>query len=644
MKYKKISIFAIMLLLVGCNTVFTSNGEISDTSVSIEDSIENIDSNPISDIGSNTSGDNPISIIGGSDSTDSAGKDSATDDSQNTGIIEENYQYFIQEDSNADRTFMRTPYIPNMESDAPANYYESIRGRKGDSLKSGLKGIISNPRTNYDWSRFEIVDEDPFDSSSVFLIYPRTSYKKTAHVNGSAPHCWNKEHTYPQSKLTGNSKSDTHLIFADDWKTNGTRSNYVYGVVPHNNSTKVLDSAGRLTANWKSGNVFEPCDAAKGEVARATLYTNLLYGNSLGGNFANVDTLFEWHNEFPVTSWEILRNNRNYKEQGNRNPFIDHPEFAQMIFDSKYSGDGALNDTGKANVTSIKLDTTNVKKEFEVFETFSSTGLSIKVDYDDGSSKNVQVGFKTNFDGVTFNESQIGNQIVSVSYGELTQTYQINVKPSTRVLVDIEINTANVKKTFMVGETFSSQKLVITGKFDNNMSSPLTNFVTNFDKHVFTSAELGEQTVTVTCEGFNKTYKITIIEKTLENTIEFTPTDFGAYQSSEKEMIKGGIAFNHIYVMNQSGSIQLKNGQGYIYNKTSMNRIQSIEIKVVKGTALVYGGNDILSTSGAGTEIVGVDGGEVTTYNFAANYSHFFLKCQSGSVLNLDYIKITYAS
>ena len=41
--------------------------------------------------------------------------------------------------------------------------------------------------------------------------------------------------------------------------------------------------------------------------------------------------LFKWNREDPVDQWEIERNNRIEKYQGNRNPFIDHPEFAEKI-------------------------------------------------------------------------------------------------------------------------------------------------------------------------------------------------------------------------------------------------------------------------------------------------------------------------
>lgn len=258
-------------------------------------------------------------------------KPSQSTSQTSTVVVEGKWQYFLQSDSSASRDFMRTPYIEGVTPSVDDSYYSSAFGKSGSSLLNSLKSIVGGSISrSYDWSRFEKVDEDPNNSSNVFCIYSRTSYGKSAHVNGA--NTWNREHTYPQSKISKDAAKDSILIFADDWKTNGARSNYVFGEVAHNSSTAVKDSANRVTANYRQGSTFEPCDAAKGEVARATLYTYVVYGHSVTGNFTSLDICLKWNKEFPVTSWEILRNNRNYSVQGNRNPFIDHPEFANLLF------------------------------------------------------------------------------------------------------------------------------------------------------------------------------------------------------------------------------------------------------------------------------------------------------------------------
>lgn len=320
-----IAVVTLLSVLTGCNREIVADNSQESTTVSVETvsttseqisttseapTSETLPSTPASIGTSVTSSDKPI-------------------------VVEGSWQYFIQNDSSASRDFMRTPYIegvaPSVDVDS---YYASAIGKKGKELKDALKTIanVSNIARSYDWSRFKIVDEDPNNTNNVFCIYNRASYGKEDTVSGNTPYRWNREHTYPDSKISNNAAKDSQLIFADDWKTNNARSNYVFGEVTHSSSTAVKDSANRVTACYLENKVFEPCDAAKGEVARASLYTYIMYDHQLSGNFKDMQLCLKWNREFPVTSWEILRNNRNYSVQKNRNPFIDHPEFADLLF------------------------------------------------------------------------------------------------------------------------------------------------------------------------------------------------------------------------------------------------------------------------------------------------------------------------
>jgi endonuclease I len=141
------------------------------------------------------------------------------------------------------------------------------------------------------------------------------------------------------------SKSDDHLIFASDCEVNGRRSNYKLGLVTHSESARIIDSYGNSTDCFRVGETFEPCDEARGEVARASLYGAVLYGYDLAENFTSQALCLDWNKSHPISEREKRRNNVLQKLQKNRNPFTDHPEFAKMIYDSSYTGAGALNDT-----------------------------------------------------------------------------------------------------------------------------------------------------------------------------------------------------------------------------------------------------------------------------------------------------------
>ena len=196
--------------------------------------------------------------------------------------------------------------------------------------------------------------------------------KKSQHVSGSSG--WNREHVFAKS-LGGYGESgpgaDAHHLFASDNKVNGTRSNSKFGEVT--NGTQVKDSLGNLTDNYTSGSTFEPCDEAKGEVARAVLYMSVMYYNTgystnVTNCFTSLQTCLDWNNEFPPTNREIRRNNVIYNDfQHNRNPFIDHPEFADMIYDVSYSGPGALEDNEPSISITSNLSLSLPSQSFKYF-------------------------------------------------------------------------------------------------------------------------------------------------------------------------------------------------------------------------------------------------------------------------------------
>lgn len=220
-----------------------------------------------------------------------------------------------------------------LATNAPAYYNGISPSLSGEALKNALDLLISsNVRVGYDWWRFESADESLAETNKVITIYPRRNYLKTAHVSGNASAHWNREHTYPQSKISGTAVNDNHHIFADDWKTNGARSNYRFGIVSPTDANRVKDSSGFNTDNFEAAGFFLPNDTAKGEVARATLYMNTLYGYTLEGNFQTSELAVLWALQYPPTNRDMQRNNRVYTNQGNRNPYVDHASYICLVY------------------------------------------------------------------------------------------------------------------------------------------------------------------------------------------------------------------------------------------------------------------------------------------------------------------------
>jgi hypothetical protein len=113
--------------------------------------------------------------------------------------------------------------------------------------------------------------------------------------------------------------------------------------------------------NYRNTTVWETWIGRRGDVARAQFYADVRYSGDTGvepdliltdntdlivavSDNASVaymgvlQTLIQWHYEDPVDDRERNRNDVVQSFQGNRNPFIDHPEFVAYIFEGVISG------------------------------------------------------------------------------------------------------------------------------------------------------------------------------------------------------------------------------------------------------------------------------------------------------------------
>ncbi|OCA68990.1 endonuclease I [Chryseobacterium artocarpi] len=252
---------------------------------------------------------------------------------------------------------------------APAGYYNAANGLSGAALKTALSSIISSGHQdkgyNGLWTAYKTtdIDKDYENDGSILDIYSEKPvgadpYKYMPGSNqcgtySTEGNCYNREHIVPQSLFNQSSPmvSDVHFIRATDGKVNGMRSNYPFGKVGSATFTSKNGSKlGNSSSSGYSGTVFEPIDEFKGDVARMIFYFVTRYqsklssfssGNMLGSStFPGLQTwelnvLLAWHNQDPVSQAEIKRNNASYTYQGNRNPFIDNPNYVNLIWGSQ---------------------------------------------------------------------------------------------------------------------------------------------------------------------------------------------------------------------------------------------------------------------------------------------------------------------
>jgi endonuclease I len=159
--------------------------------------------------------------------------------------------------------------------------------------------------------------------------------------------CFNREHSWPKSWFNDVApmNSDMFHIYPTDGYVNGKRSNYPYGTVS-STSWISLNGCKLGTCNWPgyNGTVFEPLNDYKGDFARTYFYMSTRYYTEDGSwnvtDMTNksqlkpwaLQMMLHWANIDPVSTKEVSRNNALYGIQHNRNPFIDHPEYASLIW------------------------------------------------------------------------------------------------------------------------------------------------------------------------------------------------------------------------------------------------------------------------------------------------------------------------
>ena len=160
--------------------------------------------------------------------------------------------------------------------------------------------------------------------------------------------CYNREHIWPKSWYGGfkagkGAQTDLYELYPSDGYVNTMRWNHPIGNVKKNQETYISTNGCKLgPCESIHDTCFEVVDEWKGDVARSYFYLSMAYMNawSCCHNSAVSQhiikpwlhkTLLEWHRLDPVDSRELKRNDKIQEYQGNRNPFIDHPEWINKI-------------------------------------------------------------------------------------------------------------------------------------------------------------------------------------------------------------------------------------------------------------------------------------------------------------------------
>ena len=277
----------------------------------------------------------------------------------------------------------------------PSGYYDLVDTSNADTLRDSLHEIIDDhqrfPYTSSatdTWDILEEADEDPDNASNIIDIYKNESYSKEGggNSNYNREHTWPKSYGFPDDGSTNYPYTDAHHLFLANSSYNSSRSNKPYADCDSSCSEKVTTSnnsrGGSSTeSNWTTGSgatgSWQTWSERKGDTARALMYLAVRYeggthgvtgasepnliltddraliANSNTGDNLTVaymglkSTLLQWHEDDPVDDFERRHNEAVYENQGNRNPFVDYPEYVTCVFESNCSNSSG-NSSGSA--------------------------------------------------------------------------------------------------------------------------------------------------------------------------------------------------------------------------------------------------------------------------------------------------------
>ncbi|MEH7582477.1 endonuclease [Priestia megaterium] len=226
------------------------------------------------------------------------------------------------------------------------DYYRTAAGKTGNTLKTELHNIIDHhTELSYSavWEALKRTDEDPANVNNVILLYTGRSQAKS--TNGGGVDDWNREHVWAKSHgdfgTAMGPGTDLHHLRPTDVSVNSTRGNLDFD----NGGTEHSEALG----NYFDSDSWEPRDEVKGDVARMLFYMAVRYegdvsdepdlelnntvNNGTAPYHGKLSVLLQWNAQDPVDDRERRRNDIIYSDyQHNRNPFIDHPEWVNEIW------------------------------------------------------------------------------------------------------------------------------------------------------------------------------------------------------------------------------------------------------------------------------------------------------------------------
>ena len=423
-------------------------------------------------------------------------------------------------------------YWSTISESAIASGEETLFNALNKKIRGDVKVVgYSSLYENYKYTDYVPGKNLVWDMYGGFQYLPSKNtgnYKKPGDM-------YNREHSIPQSWFSEHSpmKSDIGHVLPTDGKINGVRSNFPFGEVDvvgtgdYNNYSfgsqtdgdgNIIQTAGYsklgtpkkindVSIKYSKNTVFEPDDQYKGDFARICLYFATCYPKEADDTTEaqsfyktsgfpyltdyGVALCLKWHHQDPVSAKETSRNDGMQTVQKNRNPYIDHPEWVDAIWNPN-----------PGELTGIEV--VSPKTTYYQGDLFAKPTVNALYD----SGKKADVTSSASFSG--FDSSTLGNKTIEVTYEEFKTSYVITVieKP---YITSVSLTTPPNKLEYTVGETINRTGMVVTASISDGTTANVASSCTLTPSKL---TSVGEVTVNVTYQDFEAgSFTVTVNEE-----------------------------------------------------------------------------------------------------------------------------------